>query len=101
MILYNVTINIDEEKEDEFIEWMKSNHIPKVMNTGLFFEFRFFRLLQENNGDGVNYATQFYAQTLEELERYQGRYAEDLRKEFKDKFGSHFVSFRTVLESVE
>ena len=101
MIMYNVTINIDDEKEGEFIAWMKNDHIPKVMNTGLFFENRFFRLIQENNGDGVNYSIQYFAESLEDLEFYQVKYAEVLREEFKEKFGSHYVSFRSVLESVD
>lgn len=101
MILYNITINIDQEREYEFVEWMKYEYLPKVMQTGLFFEKRFFRLLQEENGDGVNFSAQFFAEGMEDLEFFQQKYGQVLREEFVEKFGSQFVSFRSVLESVD
>lgn len=101
MILYNITINIESAKEVEFIAWMKQEYLPRVMQTGLFFEKRFFRLIQEDNGDGINFSAQFLAESMEDLEFYQIKYASILRDLIKDKFGNQFVSFRSVLESVE
>ncbi|WP_375584942.1 DUF4286 family protein [Cyclobacterium xiamenense] len=101
MILYTITINIDSEREAEFVEWMKYEYLPRVMQTGLFFEKRFFRLLQEDNGDGVNFSAQFFAESMEELEFYQQRYSGVIGEALKEKFGSQYVSFRSVLESVD
>ncbi|WP_162341137.1 DUF4286 family protein [Cyclobacterium salsum] len=101
MILYNITINIDSDRELEFVEWMKYEYLPRVMQTGLFIEKRFFRLLQEDNGDGVNFSAQFFAESMDDLEFYQQKYGPVIREELKEKFGSQFVSFRSVLESVE
>ncbi|MEO8448027.1 MAG: DUF4286 family protein, partial [bacterium] len=28
MILYNVTVNVDDSVHDEWLEWMKTIHIP-------------------------------------------------------------------------
>ena len=36
MILYNVTIKVDHDIHDEWMEWMKQTHIPQVLETGLF-----------------------------------------------------------------
>ncbi|SEJ28884.1 protein of unknown function [Cyclobacterium xiamenense] len=101
MILYTITINIDNEREAEFVEWMKYEYLPRVMQTGLFFEKRFFRLLQEDNGDGINFSAQFFAESMEDLEFYQKKYSATLWDMLKEKFGSQFVSFRSVLESVD
>ena len=101
MILYNITINIESEKEVEFIAWMKQEYLPRVMQTGLFYEKRFFRLIQNDNGDGINFSAQFLAESMEDLEFFENRYASILRELIKDKFGTQFVSFRSVLESVE
>ncbi|GAB3010552.1 DUF4286 family protein [uncultured Cyclobacterium sp.] len=101
MVLYNVTINIDRDREEEFIAWMKQEYLSRVMQTGLFYEKRFFRLLQEDNGNGINFSAQFLAENLEDLEFFQERYAEVLSEILKEKFGSQFVSFRSVLESVD
>ena len=31
MIIYNVTISIDKEVENYWLDWMKNTHIPDVM----------------------------------------------------------------------
>lgn len=59
MVLYNITVNIDSDQEEEFIAWMKQEYLSRVMQTGLFYEKRFFRLLQEDNGNGVNFLPNF------------------------------------------
>jgi hypothetical protein len=101
MILYNVTINIDIEKEKEFIAWMKDIHMPKVMGTGLFFDCKFFRLIQENDSGGVNYAAQYFTETMEKFELYQKRHEDSLINDVMEKFGNHYVYFPSVLESVD
>jgi len=101
MVLYNITINIDSEKEEEFIAWMNQVYLSGIMQTGLFYEKRFFRLLQEDNGEGVNFSAQFLAENLEDLKFFQSRYGTIFREIIKEKFGSQFVSFRSVLESVD
>lgn len=100
MILYNVTVNIDLAKEREYVEWMKQIHIPEVMETGLFRESKFFKLLHEVE-EGVNYSTQYFADSLDHIERYQAEHASRLQQKLKDKFGDHYVAFRSLLELVE
>ena len=36
MIIYNVTVNVDEDVLSQWLRWMSENHIPDVMKTGLF-----------------------------------------------------------------
>ena len=49
MIIYNLTINIDESVHNDWLEWMKSNHIPDVMRTGMFKENKLLRLLGDDH----------------------------------------------------
>ncbi len=39
MILYNVTVGIDSDVEQEWIHWMLEEHIPKVMGTKMFISY--------------------------------------------------------------
>ena len=50
MILYNITINIDYDVHDEWLEWMKQVHIPQVLKTGLFIENRICQIHAEEEG---------------------------------------------------
>ena len=38
MIIYNVTVNVDEDVLSQWFKWMSEKHIPEVMKTGLFKE---------------------------------------------------------------
>ena len=100
MILYNVTVNVQQEIEGQWLEWMRSIHIPKVLETGCFESSRFFKLLLEDQSGGTNYSIQYFATNMEQLERYLNTHAEQLRDEHQTKFEGKVVAFRTVLEEV-
>ena len=36
MYIYNVTINVEESVHEEWLDWMKKDHIPDMLNTGKF-----------------------------------------------------------------
>lgn len=97
MIIYNVTVNIDNDVRDEWLKWMKETHIPDVMNTGLFIESRICKVLVEEES-GTTFSIQYTCAGMENLDKYQKEYAPRLQKEHSDKFEGKFVAFRTLLE---
>ena len=99
MILYNVTSSIEPAVADEWLEYMRSTHIPEVMDTGFFIKSQLLRLLNEEEG-GITYAAQYYCLSLEQLEEYQRLCAPALRADMETHFAGQYVSFRTVLEVV-
>lgn len=46
MIVYNVTLAIEPNIEDEFMQWLKEVHIPEVMDTGLFVSSEIFKVFE-------------------------------------------------------
>ncbi len=101
MILYNVTINIDKDVEAEWLDWMKSTHIPDVMATGMFVRNEFYKLLGEIDNNGITYSVQYFAKSMAEVDLYLEKYAYELRKELLEKYKDKHVAFRTVLEAVQ
>lgn len=101
MILYNVTVKIDHASHEEWLEWMKDVHVPNVMGTGMFLEYRMCRLLGMDEPDGITYAIQYYCQDMETYEKYQNLYAANLQAEHNERYRGKFVAFRTLLEVVE
>ena len=101
MILYNITVKIDDKIKDEWLEWISANYIPKVMSTELFNNYKIFRLLNEPDNDGLTFAIQFYTDTLSRFEIYLNDFANKINEEHKLKFNHQHVAFMTVLESVE
>lgn len=99
MILYNVTVNVDNDINQEWLQWMKNVHVPDVMNTGLFLDNRIFQVMVDEES-GTTYSVQYTLKTIEDLEEYQRDHAPRLQKEHKDRYGNKFVAFRTVLKLV-
>jgi hypothetical protein len=100
MILYNVTVNIDNSVHDEWLEWMKTVHIPDVLSTGLFLENKIFRIKSSQEDEGHTYSIQYYLNSMNEYEKYQKVFAPKLQAEHSAKFADKFVAFRTLMESV-
>ena len=101
MFLYNVTVNINPEVEEDWKRWMKDDHIQKVIDTGKFYDFRFLKLLNEHpDADGITYAIQYFAKSLGDIEDYLENDADKLKKDHFEKFKDKFVAFRTILEEV-
>jgi hypothetical protein len=101
MIIYNVTVNIDASVHDEWLEWMRTSHIPDVMRTGMFSENRFLRILGDDESGGSTYSIQYTCESIERFQQYEDIYAPALRGEHNNRFKDKFVAFRTLLETVD
>lgn len=101
MIVYNVTVNIDDPVKDEWLEWMKQEHIPDVMKTGLFVEHKILRLLQPKPDEGDTFAIQYFAKSMEDYEKYANEFAPRLQAIHNEKYGGKFHAFRSILETVD
>ena len=99
MIIYNVTVSVDTEIAHDWLSWMRTKHIPDVMATGLFSEFRILKVVTGENS-GVTYAIQYTCESHEVLENYQTEFAPALQKEHIERYGDKAAAFRTVLEII-
>lgn len=99
MLLYNVTLIIEDATADEWLQWMQEIHIPEVMATGKFVSNRLLKVLDSPN-EGVTYCTQYVVETLADYNDYQENYAPALQADLQSKFENKFVAFRTLMEFV-
>lgn len=100
MIIYNVTVNIDESIHDEWLDWMKNKHIDEVVGTGCFVSARLVKVLVEEEMGGITYSVQYFAPNREALERYKKEYAPALKQEGLERFADKMLAFRTELEVI-
>lgn len=101
MILYNVTINIDESLHQQWLTWMKTKHINDVLATGKFTSARLVKVLVEEEMGGITYAIQYTTDSKDTLQRYYNEDAPRLREEGNKLFGDKMLAFRTELELIE
>lgn len=100
MVLYNVTVSIDPDIHEEWLSWMRQNHIPDVLNTGCFIEARILRVHGEEEG-GLTYAISYLAPNEDLYNKYLSTHAPVLQAEHSDKYKGRFAAFRTILSVVE
>ncbi|MFM7901991.1 MAG: DUF4286 family protein [Bacteroidota bacterium] len=100
MIIYNVTVNIDNSVRAEWLKWMQETHIPDVMATGMFVENKILRLIGDEDTGGTTYAIQYTAKNMDDYTRYRDEFAPALQKDALALFGDKFTAFRTLLETV-
>ena len=86
--------------EEKWLEWQKHEHIPEIMSTGFFVEYKFYRLLEHDDSEGKTYIIQYFAVSIENYNEYVKQFSPMLRNKAITKWGDQFISFRSVLEVV-
>ena len=100
MIIYNVTVNIDNSVHDEWLIWIKE-HIPKVLATGKFDRATFSKVMVEEEMGGQTYSIQYRSYSRKALDLYYQEDADKLRQEGLKKFADKMLAFRTELEGID
>ena len=100
MIIYNVTVNIDDSIHESWLTWMQQKHINDVLATGLFTNAKMVRVVVEEEMGGTTYAVQYFTDSRAKLEDYYQNHAPRLRKEGVQLFADKMLAFRTELEVI-
>ena len=100
MILYNVTVKVDWIIHDEWLEWMRREHMPEVVATGCFIRSYLFRILETDETEGPTYSSQYFAQSKADYDKYIDLHAALLRQKAFDLWGNRFITFRSLMEVV-
>lgn len=100
MLLYNVTVIVDDANADEWLQWMKEFHIPKVMASGKFVSNRLLKVVDSPN-EGQTYCVQYVADNLTAYEDYQTNYSPAMQTELQRKFENKLVAFSTLMQYID
>ncbi len=100
MILYNVTVNIHESVQDQWLQWMQQTRIPAILATGKFSSAKIVKVLIEEEMGGTTYSIQFTTDSKATLDKYYAEDAPRFRQESYQLFGEKMLAFRTELELI-
>jgi len=98
MIIYNVTVKVETTIAADWVAWMKQEHIPDLLKTGLFVDYRLCRLLEQDETEGITYTVQYFCDSLEHYQTYISEHAQRMRDKGFQRFGNRFIAFRTVMQ---
>ena len=100
MIIYNVTIKVEHSIVQDWLAWLKEEHIPEMISTGCFTNATILRLLEVDDTEGPTYAVQYHAASNDLYNNYIENFSDEMRKKGAEKWGSRFIAFRSVMQIV-
>ena len=100
MIIYNVTVSVEESVKSDWIKWMQQTHIPEVMAAGIFTKAQLNRVIAQEDSDNT-YAIAYTCSTMKDLHQYQTKFAAELQQKHVARYGDKAVAFRTIMEVIE
>ena len=100
MIIYNVTTKVDWSVHDQWLEWMRQEHMAAVVATGCFEKYQLARLLEVDDTEGPTYTAQYFAPSRAQYHRYLEVHAPKLRQESISKWGDRVIGFRSLMQVV-
>jgi len=99
MIVYNVTVKVDNDILEDWLTWIQS-HMPEVVDTGCFTGYSFFELLDPKVDEHRTFVAQYFANSEADYERYINEFASEMREDGLMKFGDKFTAFRSILKKM-
>lgn len=100
MLFHNITYNIDVNSEQDFLDWMRNTHVPKVMMTGFPKSFKILKLLTEIDNGGVTYSFQYFFDSIEGFEVFENDYLDDLNDSVDKRYRGKYVFFPSLLQDI-
>lgn len=101
MIVYNQTIKIDNGIHDVWLKWMQEKHIPETMSCGLFSGYTLFRLLEQDEHDGLTYVIQYRCANYSDYKMFINVFHDTLLQQAIAIWKSGFIAFDTVMQGVQ
>lgn len=100
MLLYNITVGIDKEIEEEWKVWIREVYLAAVMKTELFIEYKIYKVLTHDDEASASYSIQLFSASIENVVLYLEKYAPLVVEEQRQRFPNRHVVFNTLLEEI-
>ena len=100
MIIYNVTVSVEESIKADWLTWMQDVHIPEVMATSVFLKSQINRVIVQGDSDNT-FAIAYTCASMKDLHQYQIKFATELQQKHVARYGNKAVAFRTLMEVIQ
>jgi hypothetical protein len=100
MIIYNETYVVNPEVHETWLAWVKLNHIPSALSTGLFNSYKILTVLNSPN-EGVTYCVQFVTDQIERYTQFTEEHSDRLHYMLHKQFENQFVLFNSIMQLLE
>ena len=100
MIIYNVTVSVEESIKTDWLNWMKTEHIPEMMAAAVFTKAQINRVIVQGDSNHT-FAIAYTCASMKDLHQYQIKFSAELQQKHVARYGNKAVAFRTIMEVIE
>ena len=101
MLIFNTTYKVATNQNENWLEWMNNQHIPFMLESGLFSKPQIAKVLGSEDNEGLSFSVQFLIQDIDSLMDWHRENAVSFQNNCSAKFGTEVVFFTTVLELID
>ena len=98
MLSYTVTVSVDADIAEEWMQWMRARHIPDVLATGLFRGARMLRVTEPPSDERRTFRFEYALADRDAFETYQREHAPRLQADHGERYAGRFAASRSVAE---
>lgn len=100
MYIYSVTIRLQKQSEQEWLDFMQKKHMRDVLDTGYFEKANMRKIVSEPDADMIIYNIEYHTDHMEKYKDYARLAAPALQKDVSDRFAGKFTAERVVYEVI-
>ncbi|HMF71695.1 MAG TPA: DUF4286 family protein [Flavitalea sp.] len=100
MLIYNITSKVSWYVHEEWLRWMITTYVPRVMETGLFVKYQLVKLLDTDEIEGPTYAVQYFIENRDLYDEFVQVFADGLKDNGIALWGDQVIAFRTLMEVI-
>lgn len=101
MYTINITTMVDHDILADWLLWQRDVHIPALMETKCFQDYRFQQLIGQDEEDGKIFVLQLITASKENYELFQEKFEDDLKNLSFEKWGEKCFEFRSLLQNID
>lgn len=101
MLIFNTTYQVTTNHTENWIQWIKTEHIPFMLKSEVFIEPQITKIVGSEDETGTSFSVQFKINDMDTLVLWHNQYATEFQDKVSSKFGTEVVFFSTVLELLD
>lgn len=98
--LYNVTMQVNKQMENQYMEWLQQLYIPEVMDSGFFTKYQLLKIISDAPED-TTYAVQFITPSIEKFQEFENQFLDRMLGFIVEIWNNEVLYFTTSMEIVK
>lgn len=101
MYLYNITYHIPQEITEQWIDWLKNEHLDKMLKQDFIQKAQLIKVHNPEESTNQSFAVQYHVNSKPDLIFLQKHLLQNIPVQLKKIFGEQVLFFATELEILE